>query len=226
MKQCNKCKEEKEVSEFYKNSGNKDGYRSTCKRCDAIVKQEYHQKNKDIINEKSRSYHHKNKDIRNKISREYREKHKEHLRQLDKEWYKKNKEKHKIRRDEYYKNNKDKIINQHLKYQRERRKKDPLYKLRLNLGCRTYLAFKSKSFRKNSKTKQLLGADLPIVKEHIEKQFTKGMTWENYGEWHVDHIIPLASAKTEEELIKLCHYKNLQPLWAIDNMIKGSNIIS
>jgi hypothetical protein len=52
------------------------------------------------------------------------------------------------------------------------------------------------------------------------------MNWSNRNLWHIDHIIPLASAKTEEEMIKLCHYTNLQPLWAIENMSKGSKIIT
>jgi hypothetical protein len=62
---------------------------------------------------------------------------------------------------------------------------------------------------------------------NLEKQFISGMTWENYGYygWHVDHKIPLASAKTKEELIKLCHYTNLQPLWMDENLSKGAKII-
>jgi hypothetical protein len=71
----------------------------------------------------------------------------------------------------------------------------------------------------------MLGCDLHTAKAHLEKQFTDGMTWANHGEWHIDHIIPCASAKTEEELIKLFHYENLQPLWAIDNLKKGAKII-
>ena len=51
------------------------------------------------------------------------------------------------------------------------------------------------------------------------------MNWINHGEWHIDHIIPLASAKNEKELIKLCYYRNLQPLWAFDNMSKSAKII-
>jgi len=56
----------------------------------------------------------------------------------------------------------------------------------------------------------------------LEHQFKEGMNWDNQGKWHIDHIIPLSSGNTEEEIIKLCHYTNLQPLWAIDNMKKGS----
>ena len=51
------------------------------------------------------------------------------------------------------------------------------------------------------------------------------MSWDNYGEWHIDHIIPLASATTEEGVLKLYHYSNLQPLWAKDNLSKGSKIL-
>ena len=58
------------------------------------------------------------------------------------------------------------------------------------------------------------------LKNYIENKFTEGMSWDNYGKWHIDHIIPLNSAKTEEEIIKLCYYTNLQPLWASDNIRK------
>ena len=51
------------------------------------------------------------------------------------------------------------------------------------------------------------------------------MSWENQGKWHIDHIIPLSSAANEEELYKLCHFTNLQPMWATDNIRKGSKII-
>jgi hypothetical protein len=71
----------------------------------------------------------------------------------------------------------------------------------------------------------MLGVDWEVAKVHIERQFTKGMNWDNQGEWHIDHIIPLASANNKEELIKLCHYTNLQPLWAEDNLSKSDKII-
>lgn len=70
----------------------------------------------------------------------------------------------------------------------------------------------------------MLGCDFKTAHKHIEKQFTEGMSWDNRSEWHIDHIIPLASAKTEEELAKLCHYTNLQPLWAEDNLRKGDKL--
>jgi hypothetical protein len=77
----------------------------------------------------------------------------------------------------------------------------------------------------NSRTTDIIGCSPQELKEHLEKQFVSGMTWENRNEWHIDHIIPLSSAKTEEELYKLCHYTNLQPLWAEDNLKKSNKII-
>jgi hypothetical protein len=67
--------------------------------------------------------------------------------------------------------------------------------------------------------------NLPLFID-LETQFTDGMSWDNRSEWHIDHIIPLSSAKTEDELYKLCHYENLQPLWAEDNLKKGARILS
>ena len=83
----------------------------------------------------------------------------------------------------------------------------------------------NKNNNKTYKTVDIVGCSPEFVKEHLEKQFIEGMTWENQGKWHIDHIIPLSSAKTEEEVYKLCHYTNLQPLWAEDNLKKGSKIL-
>ncbi len=109
---------------------------------------------------------------------------------------------------------------------RERRLKDKLFKFKGDLRARISQDIKSKGYTKKSKTELILGADWLTVKKHFERQFTKGMTWDNQGKWHIDHIVPLASAKTEEEVIKLNHYTNLQPLWAEDNLKKSNTIIN
>ena len=77
---------------------------------------------------------------------------------------------------------------------------------------------------KRGSTIKLLGIDIMGLKSYLESKFIDGMSWENYGlyGWHIDHIIPLSSAKTEDEFYKLCHYTNLQPLWAKDNWKKGN----
>lgn len=134
-----------------------------------------------------------------------------------KKWSEANKEKLKNYRKKWRKNNQR-------TYQRERLKRDPLFRMTRNLRHRAYLAFKNKGYGKNTKTKEMLGAKWEVAKKHIENQFKKGMNWDNYGEWHIDHITPLASAKDEKELIKLCHYSNLQPLWATENILKSDKI--
>jgi hypothetical protein len=85
---------------------------------------------------------------------------------------------------------------------------------------------KSKISRKKFSTCEILGCDYETFYNYIESKFTEGMTWNNHGKfgWHLDHIIPLASAKTEEELYKLNHYTNFQPLWAEDNWKKSNKI--
>ena len=82
-------------------------------------------------------------------------------------------------------------------------------------------SFKRSGYTKKSKTYNILGNDWGIIKEHFELLFQPGMSWNNYGEWEIDHIIPLSKAKNEDDVIKLCHYTNLQPLWKLDNRLKG-----
>jgi len=70
-----------------------------------------------------------------------------------------------------------------------------------------------------------LGVSFDELNIYLEQKFKNNMSWENYGEWHIDHIIPLSSAKTEKEIYELCHYTNLQPLWAEDNLKKGCKVL-
>ena len=85
---------------------------------------------------------------------------------------------------------------------------------------------KCESLTKKNKTFDIVGCSPLQLREYIEKQFVNGMNWENRSSWHIDHIIPLSSANNEEELYKLFHYTNLQPLWAEDNMKKINKILS
>ena len=81
-------------------------------------------------------------------------------------------------------------------------------------------------YQKKNKTFDIVGCSPEFLKEYFEKQFTEGMSWELMGQHiHIDHIIPLSSANTEEEMYELCHYTNLQPLWAKDNLKKGNKIL-
>ncbi len=91
----------------------------------------------------------------------------------------------------------------------------------MNSRLRVFL--KLKNITKNNKTFEIIGCTPQELKQHIENKFTEGMKWELIGRYiHIDHIIPLCSANTEEEIYKLCHYTNLQPLWCDENYKKGS----
>tara|TARA_R110002126_G_scaffold62700_5_gene161285 strand:+ start:4398 stop:5198 length:801 start_codon:yes stop_codon:yes gene_type:complete len=205
-------------------------------------KKEWYQQNKDKILENKKKYCVKNKEQIKEYGKLYYLENKNFIREKNKEYRKKNKEYHTEYGKQYYENNKQKLKEyrennqERIKYfrenykerknklRRDKRKVDPLYKMKDNLRARTRSAFKNKRYYKTSKTQEMLGVDWEVCKAHIERQFTKDMNWSNYGEWHIDHIIPLASASTEEELKKLCHYSNLQPLWAFDNLIKSAKI--
>ena len=86
-------------------------------------------------------------------------------------------------------------------------------------------SFRRKGYSKRSRAYQILGASWEVVKEHFESLFRDGMSWDNYGEWEIDHIIPISSGNSEDDIIKLCHYKNLQPLWKEENRTKSNKIL-
>jgi hypothetical protein len=125
------------------------------------------------------------------------------------------------KRKEYRKNYKSRKHEQ----RKERRNSDPVFNLINRVRCRIWKYLTILNISKKNKTFEIVGCTPEFLKEHLEKQFVDGMTWENRNEWHIDHITPLSSAKTEEELYKLCHYTNLQPLWAEENLKKGNKII-
>jgi hypothetical protein len=107
--------------------------------------------------------------------------------------------------------------------QKLRKKEDHIFRIKCVLRCTILDAFKNKGFKKSSRTEKILGCDYITFIEHLKKQLPKGETLENFGRYgfHIDHIIPLSTARTEEEVIKLNHYTNLRPLWYKDNWSKS-----
>jgi hypothetical protein len=128
----------------------------------------------------------------------------------------------------YQKNNKDSVNkNRNIRY-KINYENDLFYRLKTNLRNRVKLFLKSSNFSLGkNKTFTIVGCSPEELKSHLESQFINHMSWENYGHngWHIDHKIPLSSAKTNEELISLCHYTNLQPLWCEENYKKGNKIL-
>lgn len=141
---------------------------------------------------------------------------------ITKEFYQINKERIKKRTSGYYHSHKEQQLASQLQRQRERYKTDPLYVLKRRLRNRMYYALKNKGWNRTNKLNQYLGCTYPELLTHIQSRFLPNMTWQNYGKWHLDHIIPLNSANSPETLYKLCHYSNITPLWALDNIKKGA----
>jgi hypothetical protein len=139
-----------------------------------------------------------------------------------KRYYQKNKEKVKEKVKKRVSNNKEYPKNR-IKirsYRKSRYNNDPLYKLTINIRGAISKAFKRNGYKKNSKSYEILGCTFIELKIYIESQFKENMDWSNHGKWHIDHKIPISWAKTEEEIIKLSHYTNLQPMWAEENIKK------
>lgn len=141
--------------------------------------------------------------------------------------YKLTKEKEKKVRKEWYLKNKIKVAEYNKRYRKEHYKKDSNFRLGLNLRIRLNSHLK-KSVGISGKNAYLeyLGCSILELKFYLESKFQPGMSWDNWSKdgWHIDHIIPLSSfdLSNREELLKACHYANLQPLWAKDNLCKGS----
>jgi hypothetical protein len=110
-------------------------------------------------------------------------------------------------------------------YERERKIADPAYRFKQSVRNNVFNAIRKNGYKKSKKTEEILGCTLDYFRQHIESQFSDGMSFENHGEWHIDHIVPLSTAKTEEDVLRLNHYSNLRPLWALDNLRKGSKEI-
>ena len=143
-----------------------------------------------------------------------------------------------------YNNNREELIEYQKKYSKDNRdsinrrvnnkmKKDPLFKIRMYMSSSIRQSLKDKEIGKKTKTQDILGCSFYDVKEYLESKFEPWMNWQNHGKyngefnygWDIDHIIPLSSAKNEEDLLKLFHYSNLQPLCGyINRHIKRDNI--
>lgn len=139
-------------------------------------------------------------------------------------WQKKNPEIKKEIAREWYLNNREYVLKKTREYQKTYTK-TPMVKYCNNMRRRVRHFLKNQS-SVTSSIREYVGCSASDFKKHIESQFTNGMSWENQGEWHIDHIIPLASANTKEDVIRLTHYTNLQPLWAVDNFRKGAKVLS
>ncbi len=248
MKKCTKCNIEKLEDNFNFSSKFMEIRKSSCRDCEKL----YYEKNKQYIINKSKDYYKNNREKVLSNVKLYAEINDSKVKEKRKIYNKKNKYKQKSYNEQYYKKYKVKIIdniNKYVlfnkesiqKYQKEYKRKNRyklnqkrnkrrqinlLFKLSLVLRGRLNQVLKMKLWKKNSHFNEYIGCTIEELKQHLERQFWPGMTWENHGKgndkWNIDHIKPLSKAKTEEEMYKRCHYTNLQPLWELDNIKKGN----
>lgn len=169
MKKCKFCDTIKELDEFDKRVAKSKKtnevvtyYVNRCKVCRRL---------KDI------EYNKNNKDLRDSYNKEYGQN---------------NKEKISLNKKKYYSNNRDKIRDSKRIYMRKKRYEDPLFKLRDGISGLIYHSIRKNGYKKNSKTETILGCSYEEFKLFIESKFQDGMTWDNKGDWHLDHIIPIS----------------------------------
>jgi hypothetical protein len=230
---CVKCETKKPFKEFTKNKNTKDGYFIYCKDCEKIRRKKY-KESQNITNKKwrinnpekqkesQRKYIETNPEMKSSVRlKKYREnevfREKEKISQ--KQYYEKNIIHERERRREFYITNKknERIYNN--EWKRNKMKSDPFFRMKKNLRDRIRLYLKGELSSK--RTKDIVGINMVEFREYIESKFIDGMSWENYGTWHLDHKKPLVLGTNNEEILELNYYTNLQPLWADDNIRKN-----
>ena len=226
LKTCSKCKEElPATNEFFnKDKSRKDNLTSRCRKWISKYNKEKIENNSEFRRKKIESDKRWNKENPEKVKeyqKKYYQENKESFKEKAKKWKEANPEREKENSKKWKEENKEKVK----EYKKERRKNNPMVRFIQNLRTLTRIIYKQKDFRKNNKTIELLGCSPEELRNYLRSLYQPGMTEDNYGEWHIDHIIPLSSAKSKEELDELAHYTNLQPLWAEDNLRKGDSIL-
>ena len=195
MKKCNTCNLIIGVENFNKSPTSKDGYVGKCKSCYKEYKQNYRINNLEKVKE------------------------------IGKKTKFKNKIKLKETRNKWINNNKKIYLEKRRNYVKQRILNDNLYKMKTSIKSIIRNSFKKKGINKNSKTSEILGCSFEEFKSYLESKFESWMNWDNKGlyngskdyGWDIDHIIPLSSATTEDRLVKLNHFTNLQPLCSYYN---------
>jgi hypothetical protein len=211
-KVCSKCKLEKDVCEFHKHPTSKYGVRGVCKQCRLLEKEKnklYREKNNETIKIKNKLWLENNPNYMKEYHKNYNIKNRDKINQKVKKWREKNLKE---------------ILPKLRKKRKEKYDNDLNFKLKHLLRSRINKIIK---YNRNKSSIEILGCTINEFKKYIENNFKDGMTWDNYGYygWHIDHIIPISLAKSDDELMKLCHFTNLQPLWGIENIKKSNKII-
>jgi hypothetical protein len=228
IKECCKCNLIKNIIQFKKQTGSKDGYYCVCKECKKKYDIEYRRKNKEKIKEYQKIHYSTHKNQISEKNKEYSLSNIDKIKTYQKKYRDSRKEINKIYNKKYRESNKTKRNDN----DKKRKQNYPLYKLTCNLRIMISKSFTRNGYCKKSKTAQILGCTFDEFKTYLESKFEPWMNWDNHGlyngtecyGWDIDHIIPLATAITEEDVIKLNHHTNLQPLCSkINRDVKRNN---
>jgi len=224
LKKCTKCEDWFPATNVYfnKNCQKRDGLTPRCKKCLNVQAEIYRERNEEKIKITKRKIYDRDKERIGAKVKEYRENNKEKVAEFQREYRLRNLEEIKEKKKKYYLENKKERMEYYAEYQRKRLKNDPNFRLKHLLRRRVHHALKGRI--KSLRTIDLIGCPSHYLRIHLEKQFKTGMSWGNHGEWHIDHIRPCASFDlSDPEQQKQCFsYKNLQPLWANENLEKGA----
>lgn len=229
FKVCAKCKVEKTIEEFHKSK--RDGYRSRCKNCKKEDDKIWRANNKKVYLEMNKKWREENKDY----MINYYNENKDHIKSYLKEYYLENRDEIILNSKNNYENtcdykknkskerynlikNTDEFKEKQRIYQRTNYKKNPHIYAHRNILKRHLKMIESK---KNDKTEKILGYTSEDLRKHIELLFKDGMSWDNYGKWHIDHIKPISKFEENEDPSVVNSLDNLQPLWAFENLSKG-----
>lgn len=225
MKKCTRCFQFKDTTEFYiarSYKNNSDGLRPTCKRCCAEVHKLYREKNKDKLHAMNSKWHKANK---SKSFERHKKRRKEIVDNIPSKRHQNQLNYSSIQENniQWRNANIELIRKKNADYALNKAKYDTNYRLSSVLRSRIIQYLKSGSAVRD------LGCTIAELKQHLEKQFQPGMTWDNWSKtgWHIDHIKPLSSfdLTDPDQFRQAAHYTNLQPLWAKDNLKKGSKVL-
>lgn len=231
MKTCTLCNKTLESEFFNKKTSYYDGLSPWCKSCTSAKNKTDYKLTKEQKLAKSNEYYKNNREDvlerrKNDPSikvymKEWRQNNHQHIQEYNTGYKSNNGETIRIQRKTYRSQHREEIN----EYTKEKLKIDPLFKLGKMLRARLRDFLKNGNNFNKRQTADYIGCTMEQLKVHIEKQFKDGMTWENHAElWHLDHIIPLAHAKTEDQLYELARWTNLQPLTILKNLKKNKHL--
>lgn len=229
-KQCKTCGIEKSLGEFSAHRTNKDGYNNKCKICVNEYGKNHRTLNHEKELERAKNYYENNKDKK----KEYENNNKEKINERQKEYRNSNKIIIAEKQKKWYNDNIDLVRQRNYNYYKMKMATDPIFKLKKQLKGLIRDSLRSQGLKKSDRTINVLGCSIEELKQHLESKFEPWMNWDNKGlyngelnyGWDIDHITPTSSGSSYEEIVKLNHYTNLQPLCGYYNRhIKRNNPI-